>query len=151
MYILLPISSYLLFSVMTLEEQIAHSMHLSPPAFYSELPNNQKYTISSFLQKHAFPSGYTESKCIRQMKIGGLLGVVRLSLIHSYITTRTSQVAQMVKNLPAVWETGIRSLGWKDTLEQEMATHSSILTWRIPQTEEHSGLPSMGLQRVRQD
>ena len=41
-------------------------------------------------------------------------------------------VAQMVKNLPAVWETWVRSLGWKDPLEEGMATHSNILTWRIP-------------------
>ena len=39
---------------------------------------------------------------------------------------------QMVKNLPAMWETWVRSLGWEDPLEKEMATHSSILAWRIP-------------------
>ena len=43
-----------------------------------------------------------------------------------------SLVAQMVRNLPAMWETGVRSLGWKDPLEEGMATHSSILAWRIP-------------------
>ena len=43
-----------------------------------------------------------------------------------------SLVAQMVRNLPAMWETGVRSLGWKDPLEEGMATHSSVLTWRIP-------------------
>ena len=46
----------------------------------------------------------------------------------------TSLVAQMVKNLPAVWETWVRSLGWEDTLEKGIATHSSILAWRIPWT-----------------
>ena len=45
-------------------------------------------------------------------------------------------MAQMVKNLPLAWETQIRNLGWDDSLEKEMATHSSILTWRIPWTEE---------------
>ena len=54
----------------------------------------------------------------------------------------------MVKNLPAMQETGIQSLGQKDPLEKEMATHSSILAWRIPWTEEPSGLQSVGLQRV---
>ena len=55
----------------------------------------------------------------------------------------------MVKNLPAVQETHVRSLGWEDPLEKEMATHSSILAWKISWTEEPGGLQSMGLQRVR--
>ena len=59
-----------------------------------------------------------------------------------------SQVTQMVKNLPAVWETQVRSLGWKDPLEKGMAMHTSILAWRIPWTEEPGGLQSMGFQRV---
>ena len=54
----------------------------------------------------------------------------------------------MVKSLPAIWETGVQYLGWEDPLEKEMATHSSILTWRIPWTEEPGGLQSMGSQRV---
>ena len=58
-------------------------------------------------------------------------------------------VAQLVKNLPAVWETWARSLGWEDPLEKGMATDSSILAWRIPQTEAPGRLQSMGLQRVR--
>ena len=57
----------------------------------------------------------------------------------------------MVKNLPAMRETRVQSLGWEDPLEKEMATHSSILTWKIPWTEEPSGLQSMGLQRVGRD
>ena len=57
-------------------------------------------------------------------------------------------VAQMVKKLSAVQETWIRSLGWEDPMETEMATHSSMLAWKIPWTEEHVGLQSMGLPRV---
>ena len=61
-----------------------------------------------------------------------------------------SLVAQLVKKLPAVQETWVRFLGWEDPLEMEMATHSSILAWEIPWTEETGGLPSMGLvDRVR--
>ena len=56
----------------------------------------------------------------------------------------------MVKNLPEMQETWVRSLGWEDLLEKEMATHSSNLAWEIPWTEEPSGLQSMGLQRLRQ-
>ena len=63
----------------------------------------------------------------------------------------TSLVAQLVKNPPAMPETYIQSLGWEDPLEEDMATHSSILAWRIPWTEEPGGLQSMGLQRVRHD
>ena len=59
-----------------------------------------------------------------------------------------SPVAQIVKNLPAMQETQVRSLGWEDPLEKGMATHSSILAWRVPWTKEPGGLQSMGLQRV---
>ena len=55
----------------------------------------------------------------------------------------------MVKNLPAMWETWVQSLGQEDPLEKAMATHSSILAWRIPWTEEPGGLQFMGSQRVR--
>ena len=57
----------------------------------------------------------------------------------------------MVKHLPAMWETWVRSLGLEDPLEKEMATHFSILAWKTPWTEETGRLQSMGLQRVRHD
>ena len=59
-----------------------------------------------------------------------------------------SLVAQMVKNPPAVRKIWVRSLGWKDPLEEGIATHSSILAWKIYMAEEPDGLQSMGLQRV---
>ena len=62
-----------------------------------------------------------------------------------------SPVAQTVKNLPAMQETGVRFLGQEDPLEKEMATHSSIFAWRILWTEESGGLQSMGSQRVGHD
>ena len=58
-------------------------------------------------------------------------------------------MVQMVKNLPAMQESPVRSLGQEDPLEKGMATHSSILDWKIPWTEEPGGLQSMGLQRGR--
>ena len=64
---------------------------------------------------------------------------------------RASPVAQMVKRLPAIWETQVWSLGWEDLLEKEIATHSSIPAWRIPGTEEPGRLQSMGSQRVGHD
>jgi len=57
----------------------------------------------------------------------------------------------MVKHLPAMWETRVRSLGWEDPLEKEMATHSSILAWKIPWTNEPGRLQSMGSQIVEHD
>ena len=63
----------------------------------------------------------------------------------------TSPVAQTVKNLPTMQETWVRSLGWEDLLENEMATYSSILAWKIPWTEEPSRLQSMKSQRVGHD
>ena len=60
-------------------------------------------------------------------------------------------MAQMVKNLPAVQETQVRSLGHEDPLEKGMATHSSILAWRTPWVEDPGGLQSMGSQRVGHD
>ena len=65
------------------------------------------------------------------------------------LVTRASLVAQMVKRLSAMQETRVRSLGWEDPLEKEMAAHSSILAWKIPWTAEPGRLLSMGLQRVR--
>ena len=62
-----------------------------------------------------------------------------------------SLLARSVKNLPAVQETHVRFLGWEDPLEKEIATHSSILAWRIPWREEPGRLQSMGSQRVRHD
>ena len=60
-------------------------------------------------------------------------------------------LAQTVKNTPARWETWVQSLGWEDPIEEGMATHSSILAWRIPWTEEPDEIESMGLQRVGHD
>ena len=59
--------------------------------------------------------------------------------------TKTSLVGQMVKRLPTMWETRVQSLGQEDLLEKEMATHSSILAWKIPWMEEPGRLQSMGL------
>ena len=67
------------------------------------------------------------------------------------MTWMASLIAQMVKNLPAVQETWVQSLGQEDPLEKEMATHSRILTWKIPRTEEPGGLQSMGLLGVGHD
>ena len=68
-----------------------------------------------------------------------------------YRGSRASLVPQMLKRLPAMRETWVRSLGREDPLEKEMATHSSTLAWKIPCMEEPRGLQSMGLKRVEYD
>ena len=73
------------------------------------------------------------------------------NLIPGFHKLVCSAVAQMVKNLPAMQEPWVRSLGWEDPLEKGLATHISILACRIPWTEEPGGLHSIGLQRVGHD
>ena len=73
------------------------------------------------------------------------------SVSHDFPLSGASLAAQMVKNLPAVREMQVRSLGWEGPLEKGQATHSSILAWRIPWTEEPGGLQSTGSQRVGHD
>ena len=74
-----------------------------------------------------------------------------LYLCPAQYLARVSLGAQTVNLLPRMWGTWVRSLGGEDPLEKDMATHSSILVWKIPWTEEPGGLQSMGLQRVRHD
>ena len=74
---------------------------------------------------------------------GSTYGLKRLTS-----TKGASLVAQTVKNPPEMQETRVRSLGWEDPLEEGMATHSSVLAWRIPWTEKLGGLQSLGSQRV---
>ena len=82
----------------------------------------------------------------------GLLFLVLIWFGFPKLNTQSAETKSflhsMVNYLPAVWETRVWSLGWEDTLEKEMATHSSILAWKIPWTEEPGGLQSVGLQRV---
>ena len=90
---------------------------------------------------------------------GGLpsMGLHRVGHDRSDLATaaaelnRASLVAQMVKNLPTMWETWVQFLGCEDPLEEGMATHSSILAWRIPGMGEPAGLLSMGSHRDRHD
>ena len=73
------------------------------------------------------------------------------SIYASLYGDRASLIVQLVKNLPAMQETQVQFLVWEDLLEKEMATHSSILSWKIPWTEEPGGLKSTALQRVGHD
>ena len=79
-----------------------------------------------------------------------IIWVVKIFFVQFFcVFLGASLVAQRIKRLPAMQETWVQSLGWEDPLEKEMATHSSILAWRIPWTEEPTRLQSIGTQRVR--
>ena len=86
-----------------------------------------------------------------QTDISSNISNICIALLLSLERKWASLVAQMVKRLSAVQETLVQSLGWEDPLEKEMATHSSILAWKILWMEEPSRLQSMGSQRVRHD
>ena len=77
--------------------------------------------------------------------------ITQWQIWKNHLPSSTSLVAQMVKHLPTMRETWVPSLGREDALENEMATHSGVLAWKIPQTQEPGGLQPMGLQRVGHD
>ena len=87
----------------------------------------------------------------QRRRISSIRTILTHRISHHYKNIWASPVVQMVKNHPVMQETWVRSLSREDPLEKEMATHSSILAWRIPWTEEPGGLQSMGLQRVGHD
>ena len=93
----------------------------------------------------SYDTTYMESKKMIQVHL-----FMRQKLTHRHRKLEP-QVAQRLKRLPAMQETWVQSLGQEDPVEKKMATHSSILAWRIPWTEEPGGLQSMGSQRVRHD
>ena len=107
--------------------------------------------VQSSLIKHSV--AIENCYCNRKLLLLDVSPTVNSWLHHcpSEIHSINSLVVQMVKNLPAMQETWVQSLGQEDPLEKGMATHSSVLVWRIPWTKEPGELQSMGLQRVRHD
>ena len=80
--------------------------------------------------------------------VHNMASLLILHMLYILLAFWTCLVAQMVKCLPTMWEIWVQSLGQEDLLEKEMATHSSILAWKIPWMEEPGRLQSMGAQRV---
>ena len=103
------------------------------------LPNSQWVQSPSWTS--SFPK-FLNWKQIRQ------LSLYSQTERNKNMTPKLSVSTQTVKNLPTIQDTWVQSLGWEDSLEKGMATHSSILAWRIPGTEEPGGLQSLGSQRV---
>ena len=94
----------------------------------------------------------TSQKCTTQtINININYGLLLKKIIYQYWLVRASLVAQTVKNPPAMRETWVQSLGWEDSVEKGTSTHSSILAWRIPMTEDPGRLQSLGSQRVGHD
>ena len=115
---------------------ITHCDLIFPPAKALQYSSGERFKISAAVRK--FCRTYVHD-------LQNFLRVGRENL-SKHSCGDASMVTQMVKNLPTMWETWDRSLGWEDSLEKEMATHSSILAWRVPQREEPGRLQSMGLQ-----
>ena len=114
------------------------------------------YSSLGFLSSTLVEKKYLFISMLRALNqdLGAFLCLERFRLRFCFQVFQTcfaSLMAQMVKNLPAVQDTQIQSLGQKDPLEKGITTHSSILACRIPWTEEPGGLQSMGSQRVRHD
>ena len=111
--------------------------------------------VFSIFTKLGFPASSVdkESTCIARdsSSIPGLGRSPGEGIGFPFQYSWASLVAQMVKSPPAVQEIWVRFLGWEDPLEKEMATHSSILAWRILWTEKPGGLQSIESQRVRHD
>ena len=105
--------------------------------------NNLKYTDNTTLM--------AESEELKSLLMKAKKESEKVGSKFNLQKTRASLVAQMVKCLPAMWETWVQSLGWEDPVEKEMATHSSTLAWNIPWTDEPDRLQSMGSQRVGHD
>ena len=109
---------------------LPHCQRISYQLSHKGSPRILEWVAYPCFSWSSWPRNWTRVSCIA----GGFL---------------TNPVAQVVKSLPAMQETWVQSLGWEDSLEKEMATHSSFLAWRIPWTEESGGLQSIWFQTVR--
>ena len=107
--------------------------------------SSQSPAFSKKIMSHTKKIGMNDSNEEENNNKSRLTG---MGVLLKYVTIRASLVAQTVKNMPTMQDTTVRFLGWENPLEKGMATHSSILAWRIPWTEEPGGLQSIGSQRV---
>ena len=115
-----------------------------PRAHALQYENPPKWETLTLQLESSPDSDMRESPCVPMRTLCSQKG---MNEKNNYWYFRTSLVAQMVKNLPAMQKTWVQFLCWEDSLEEGMATHSRILAWRIPWTEKPGRLQSMGLQR----
>ena len=124
-------------------------MHVSKENYNSKI-----YTRPCVHSSNFYNSQITLMSIDRWMLIDNMVYIHNVKLLRikkNEVMPFASLVAQRIKRLPAMQETRVRSLCWEDSLEEEMAIHSSILAWRIPWTEEPGGPQSTGSQRVGHD
>ena len=114
---------------------------------------NERYSVYrfGFSLSLAQPDIFYVLYSVHYLFMNVLIFIIYIYRIFYGVNLPASLVAHIVKNPPAMQETRVRSLGQEDPLEEDMATHSSILAWRLPWTEDPGGLQSMGSQRVRHD
>ena len=124
-------------------------MELSRQEYWSGLPFPSPGDLPDPGVEHASPALQVVSRIVGRFFTSEPVG--KPTVVCGIHPHRASLVAQSLKRLPARRETRVQPLGQEDPLEKEMATHSSILAWKIPWTEEPGRLQSMGSQRVRHD
>ena len=138
---------------------VCHPSCLKDTAWSAVISPSFRYLLHLFLMLISYIYGFPHSSVDKESTCnagdpGSIPGSRRSpgeGIGYPFQCSWASLVVQLVKNVPSMQETRIRPLGWEDPLEKGMATHSSILAWRIPWTEEPGRLQSMGLQRVGLD
>ena len=155
------LSYYLLWSITHLALKHPSKGPTNSPSSLPQVPSAQSFsllfrghslyaiTLDNTLSYNTVPLGNVSAVFMLHPRLWTPYAYVGSHLLKC-ICSDYSLVAQMVKNLPAMWETWVWSLGQEDPLEKRMATHSSIFAWRIPWMEEPGRLQSTGLQRVRE-
>ena len=114
--------------------------------------DNTKFLFSQSTQSGQWKdNAQNGKKCLLIIYLMRLISRISKELLQLNKNPRTYLVTQMVKKLPAIQESWVWYLGWEDLLEKGIATHFSTLAWRIPRTEEHGGLQSMGSQRAKHE
>ena len=144
-YFKLPFAKNALFSWVERREEGYKLLSWSSPSLFLAFPNRVVFTLLG----HVWTRGFHLNSFLRD-SLPPKCPYLQNEMLPT-LSVEASLVAQMVKNPLAMQETWVQSLGWEDPLQQDMATHSSILALRIPWIEEPGRLQSMELQRVRLD
>ena len=133
-----------------IQQWCCNVVHYISSILFVDLITGHLYLLTIFLQFLLLLPSASSTTALISLSLRVLFWIPQKSELIQYFSV-WHMVAQTVKNLPTTLETWVLSLGWEDPLKVEMATHSSILAWRIPQTEEPSVLQLMGSQRIGHD
>ena len=133
-----------------IQQWCCNFVHYIPSTLFVDIITGSLYLLTIFLQFLLMLPSASSTTALISLSLRVLFWIPQISKLIQYFSV-WHMVAQMVKNLPTTQKTWVLSLGWEDPLKEEMTTHSSILSWRIPQIQEPSGLQFMGSQRVGHD